>query len=397
MPSPTAAAAASAMVQGAIEAELAKDVFKQKPYGHHQFPVDIVVSDGPAVHAHVDPAIAGVPSEAALPPSLPASIAPLPVSGDGTTPFEDSLNLHAAGVEADGGIMHDAVNDDDLNEDIEVIPPSEAYLAQCYALGILSRVKFNDLDSFDLLKDKVRQLALRSGFRVRVQRPSSGHRRVWICKSKPQCPFAIIGNKNRRGVSLVTKLAHNHTLHSTADGVPALSLCEATTQEMATFVRNSDLYATSPAVAKITAQQISDVVHAKTGYHINAMRASRIKHLLLADPEQYTAAGMSVQCPKATAASTTTGITGWKSLAEAVWDGFMLVVNDPVTVQSVGIVAVKKMVSTFKKPFHKETLRSIVLMSCPNPEAPPSTTTNRPSPIKFLDAFHRHEQFGFFE
>ncbi|KAF0686545.1 Aste57867_21639 [Aphanomyces stellatus] len=282
----------------------------------------------------------------------------------------------------------DAMQDDDPG----ALPPSEAYLAHCYSLGILSHGQFNDLENFDMLKEKVRQLALRTGFRVRVQRPSSGHRRVWICKSKSRCPFSIVGNKNRRGVSIVTKLAHNHALHTTTTD-NTLSLCEASTQEMATFVRNSDLYVNTPDLSKITAQQISNVVHAKTGYHINAMRASRIKHMLMDDPESFFV-------PEST--STTNDMAGaaaasWKTLAESVWDGFMLIVNDPHTMQTMGIPAIKKMVSTFKKVTHKDTLRGIVLMSCPNPESAPSSTSNRPSASKFLENYRRQEQFGFFD
>ncbi|ETW01104.1 hypothetical protein H310_06719 [Aphanomyces invadans] len=384
-----------------IEVEVGKDGFKPKARESREMGIDIVNSESPVVHAHVDTVVAVVPNESIDTTTSP-DIIPMPataMTADETSSDYLPAQLHANAVEAEGGVVHDVV-DDNVDDDNDILEPSEAYLAQCYALGILSRGKFNDLDNFELLKDKVRQLALRSGFRVRVQRPSSGHRRVWICKSKPRCPFAIVGNKNRRGVSLVTKLAHNHTLHFSADNAPALSLCEASTQEMATFVRNSELYANSPSVSKITAQQISNVVHAKTGYHINAMRASRIKHMLLDDPERYFVPGMSVPftSSSATESSTTaTGATVWKTLAEAIWDGFMIVVNDPVTVQSVGVAAVKKMVTTFKKPLHKDTLRSIILMSCPNPEALPSSTSNRPNPIKFLDAFHRHEQFGFFE
>ncbi|RHY31061.1 hypothetical protein DYB32_003807 [Aphanomyces invadans] len=355
-----------------IEVEVGKDGFKPKARESREMGIDIVNSESPVVHAHVDTVVAVVPNESIDTTTSP-DIIPMPataMTADETSSHDLPAQLHANAVEAEGGVVHDVV-DDNVDDDNDILEPSEAYLAQCYALGILSRGKFNDLDNFELLKDKVRQLALRSGFRVRVQRPSSGHRRVWICKSKPRCPFAIVGNKNRRGVSLVTKLAHNHTLHFSADNAPALSLCEASTQEV------------------LDTRQITNVIY-----------MSRIKHMLLDDPERYFVPGMSVPftSSSATESSTTaTGATVWKTLAEAIWDGFMIVVNDPVTVQSVGVAAVKKMVTTFKKPLHKDTLRSIILMSCPNPEALPSSTSNRPNPIKFLDAFHRHEQFGFFE
>ncbi|KAG9405906.1 hypothetical protein AC1031_003823 [Aphanomyces cochlioides] len=282
-----------------------------------------------------------------------------------------------------------------LHEDV-VLPPSDAYVSLCYNLGILSHTQFNDVASFGVLKEKVRQLALRSGFRVRAQRPSSGHRRVWICMSRARCPFAVVGNKNKRGVSIMAGVSHNHALNCNTEAAN-LSLCEASTREMASFVRNSELYIESTDVTKITAQQISNIVHSKTGYHINAMRASRIKHLLLDDPGSFFAAETSSSASPADSPTFLAPASSWKTLAEAVWDGFMLIVNDPYTVQTLGVPAIKKMVATFRKVSHKDTLRGIVLMSCPNPESPPSSTTNRPSAIKFVDNYRRQEQFGFFD
>jgi hypothetical protein len=86
-----------------------------------------------------------------------------------------------------------------------------------------------------------------------------------------------------------------------------------------------------------------------------------------------------------------------RTIPEAVWDYFVHITNDQVTEERIGIEGVKKMISIFKNQEHKESLRSILLLSCPFPDRLPSTASNRPSTMKFIDIYLRQLQFGLFD
>ncbi|OQR82309.1 hypothetical protein ACHHYP_16242 [Achlya hypogyna] len=86
-----------------------------------------------------------------------------------------------------------------------------------------------------------------------------------------------------------------------------------------------------------------------------------------------------------------------KTMAEAVWDCFLHIVNDPTTEDRLGIQGVKKMVSIFKQDVHRESLRALLLLACSHPDKLPSISTNRPHGAKFIDAYMRQLQFGLFD
>ncbi|EQC31247.1 hypothetical protein SDRG_11168 [Saprolegnia diclina VS20] len=86
-----------------------------------------------------------------------------------------------------------------------------------------------------------------------------------------------------------------------------------------------------------------------------------------------------------------------KTMGEAVWDCFLHIVNDPTTEDRLGMQGVKKMVSIFKQEVHRESLRALLLLACPQPDKLPSISTNRPNGAKFIDAYIRQLQFGLFE
>ncbi|OQS04754.1 transmembrane protein [Thraustotheca clavata] len=86
-----------------------------------------------------------------------------------------------------------------------------------------------------------------------------------------------------------------------------------------------------------------------------------------------------------------------KTMAEAVWDCFLNIINDTATEERLGMAGVKKMVTIFKQESNRESLRALLLLACPQPDKLPSISTNRPLASKFIDAYVRQMQFGLFD
>ncbi|KAF0751762.1 hypothetical protein AaE_006265 [Aphanomyces astaci] len=97
---------------------------------------------------------------------------------------------------------------------VQVLP--EGYLPLATRLGLAlpdaTTSSLLQIESFDVLKAKVRQLALHSGFQVKLD-GRSDKRRQWKCTSHRSCPFSIVGNRNRYGIFVKPHLPHNHAFH----------------------------------------------------------------------------------------------------------------------------------------------------------------------------------------
>ncbi|RHY31060.1 hypothetical protein DYB32_003806 [Aphanomyces invadans] len=153
--------------------------------------------------------------------------------------------------------------------------------------------------------------------------------------------------------------------------------------------------------------QIAKCIFDVTGFHINQMRASRIKRLLLDEPDRY------LPCPDTPPSSSTPSLVPKPLLPPSLastgasqgtpdsvaWECFVVLANDPHVLSTLGVANVRKMVATFKREMHKPTLRAILRMSVRDPTnvMPPSLTGNRPLPSKFVDVYQRQVTLGFFD
>ncbi|CAK4081634.1 unnamed protein product [Aphanomyces euteiches] len=258
------------------------------------------------------------------------------------------------------------------------------------------------VDTFDELKLKVKRLALWSGFEVKLDGRSDKRRR-WKCTSSQMCPFRVTGNMNRHGIFVKTHLQHNHGYHVREETNKRFTT--ATSHELACIVRRSDLYEThGPDLVDVTGQQISDCIYDLTGFHINQMRASRIKRMLMDDPDRFLGSNESPETVNSTPAESAAvnppaeakDDSSSGNPHDVVWECFVFVANDPHVLGTMGMANVKKMVAKFKSDAHKATLRAICRMSCPDPSAPLSVLSNRPIATKFLECYQRQVDLGFF-
>ncbi|RHY92514.1 hypothetical protein DYB35_000385 [Aphanomyces astaci] len=281
---------------------------------------------------------------------------------------------------------------------VQVLP--EGYLPLATRLGLAlpdaTTSSLLQIESFDVLKAKVRQLALHSGFQVKLD-GRSDKRRQWKCTSHRSCPFSIVGNRNRYGIFVKPHLPHNHAFH--VHEAMNKRFTTGTTHEVTIHILN-DPHASS-YVARI-ANCIFDV----TGFHINQMRASRIKRMLLEDPDGYASPGgatpdsrlassSSSFLPAIPPASNLVGNNSQITPDSVAWECFVVLANDPLVFSTLGMANVKKMVATFRRDVHKPTLRAILRMSVHDDPASPSG--NRPVPAKFVDAYQRQVALGFFD
>ncbi|KAF0686544.1 hypothetical protein As57867_021569, partial [Aphanomyces stellatus] len=163
----------------------------------------------------------------------------------------------------------------------------ENYIPLATKLGLSPRdtSPLLQVESFEVLKGRVRQLALLSGFQVKLD-GRSDKRRQWKCTSHRACPFTIVGNRNRYGIFVKPQLQHNHAFHVHEEMNKRFTT--GTTHELACIVRRSDLFSThGPDLFNVSGQQISNCIFDNTGFHINQMRASRIKRMIMDDPDRY--------------------------------------------------------------------------------------------------------------
>ncbi|RHY85824.1 hypothetical protein DYB26_010861 [Aphanomyces astaci] len=271
---------------------------------------------------------------------------------------------------------------------VQVLP--EGYLPLATRLGLAlpdaTTSSLLQIESFDVLKAKVRQLALHSGFQVKLD-GRSDKRRQWKCTSHRSCPFSIVGNRNRYGIFVKPHLPHNHAFH------------------LACIVRRSVLFANHD-LFHISGMQIANCIFDVTGFHINQMRASRIKRMLLEDPDGYASPGGATPDSRLASSSSsflpaippTSNLVGNNSQItpdSVAWECFVVLANDPLVFSTLGMANVKKMVATFRRDVHKPTLRAILRMSVHDDPASPSG--NRPVPAKFVDAYQRQVALGFFD
>ncbi|KAF0692911.1 Aste57867_16059 [Aphanomyces stellatus] len=302
-------------------------------------------------------------------------------------------------------LPHVETNDDDGSA-VGNIPGPETYMPHASKLGLvpIDSTSVVRADSFDDVRTKARHLAILCGFQVRMAKGSSNRRRVWVCSSVEGCPFAVIAQQNRGGIHIKTRLEHNHPFH-----LPhqlAKRYTTATTHELACYVRQSDAYRQAADVSKITARQISDAVFAHTGRHVKANRASVIKKLLVGHPETLVPCSALfsdavVQPPSPPPPPPPSHPPAAlpppppiKSMAEAVWDCFVYIANAPSTVDMLGIQRVRHMVAVFKAD--RDTLRALLLLTCPRPNMLPCVATNPPNIAQFVQHYLRQADLGFF-
>ncbi len=87
-------------------------------------------------------------------------------------------------------------------------------------------------------------------------------------------------------------------------------------------------------------------------------------------------------------------LTPVKTMAEAVWDCFVCIVNNPRTVDRLGVARVRHMVAVFKHD--RDTLRATLLMTCPRHHVLPCMDGNPPDVDHFLEQYLRQSDLGFF-
>ncbi|ETW01105.1 hypothetical protein H310_06720 [Aphanomyces invadans] len=315
---------------------------------------------------------------------------------------------HVDAVESLDKALYDQDNSDSRElEDVLVQEFPEGYIPFATKLGLAlddgSTSNLIQVESFDVLKAKVRQLALHSGFQVKLD-GRSDKRRQWKCTSRRNCPFTIVGNRNRYGIFVKPRLGHNHAFH--VHEAMNKRFTTGTTHELACIVRRSPLFANHD-LFHISGMQIAKCIFDVTGFHINQMRASRIKRLLLDEPDRY------LPCPDTPPSSSTPSLVPKPLLPPSLastgasqgtpdsvaWECFVVLANDPHVLSTLGVANVRKMVATFKREMHKPTLRAILRMSVRDPTnvMPPSLTGNRPLPSKFVDVYQRQVTLGFFD
>ncbi|RHY43456.1 hypothetical protein DYB38_006354 [Aphanomyces astaci] len=288
-------------------------------------------------------------------------------------------------------------------------------------LGLVSKDPSDVLtaDSFKTVRTKARHLAILCGFQVRMAKGGSNKRRVWVCASSAECPFAIVAQNNKHGIEIRAKLEHNHAFHVMPE--QGKRYTTATTEELACYVRQSDVYQHATDINKLTGKQISDIVFTYTGRHVKANRASVIKKLLVhfpervvpcaslfrghhSEPPQPLSSTPLVSEPSSsrpppsshhpTLAMLPVDASPVKTMAEAVWDCFVCIVNAPWTVERLGVARVRHMVAVFKHD--RDTLRATLLMTCPRYHALPCMATNPPDVEQFVEQYLRQTDLGFY-
>ncbi|CAK4081635.1 unnamed protein product [Aphanomyces euteiches] len=283
------------------------------------------------------------------------------------------------------------------------VPDPETYMPHATKLGLLALDPSTVLraESFKDVRTRTRHLALLCGFQIRMAKGSSNRRRVWVCSSVHDCPFAVVAQQTKDGIHIKTKLQHNHVFLLSHED--AKRFTTATTEELACYVRQSELYRSATDVSKLSAKQISDVIYAHTGRHVRSNRASVIKKLLLERPETLIpsatlfqdqlggppsspSSSLRLQAPPPPAA--------FKSLADAVWDCFVCVASSIEVAEMLGDARLKHMIHVFRHD--RDTLRASLLMSCPRPDALPCMVSNPPNVDQFVHNYIRQSDLGFF-